>query len=229
MTRAAAIATATAHFDSGAFTADLARLVAIPTESQRPEGAPALQRYLDSAMRPLLERMGFACRIVPNPVEGGPFLIAERHEGDDLPTVLSYGHGDVIHGQEGRWRDNRSPWVLDEDGDRLYGRGTVDNKGQHLVNLTALGLVLAERGKLGFNLRVVIETGEEAGSPGLHELFKAERAALAADVLIASDGPRLSPERPTLFMGARGAVSMDIAVDLRDGGRHSGNWGGLIA
>ncbi|MEL6791907.1 MAG: M20 peptidase family dipeptidase, partial [Pseudomonadota bacterium] len=71
--------------------------------------------------------------------------------------------------------------------------------------------------------------GEETGSPGLHELFVVEKAALSADVLIASDGPRLAPERPTLFTGARGGIAMDLIVNLREGGHHSGNWGGLLA
>lgn len=229
MTRAAAVAAAEAVFDSGAYLASLAEWVAIPTESQDPRGRPALARYLEEAIRPRFEALGATCRIVSNPIEGaGPFLIAERREGDDLPTVLTYGHGDVVLGMEDRWRDGLDPWTLTEEGDRVYGRGTVDNKGQHLINLFALETVLAERGALGFNLRVVIETGEEAGSPGLHELFVAEREALAADVLIASDGPRLTWDRPTIFMGARGAISMDIGVDLRKGAHHSGNWGGLL-
>lgn len=229
MTREAAIAAAEAAFDSGAFEASLARLVSLPTESQRPGAGPDLRRYLEEAIRPMLEPMGFAHRIVENPRGGGPFLIAERRE-EAGPVVLSYGHGDVVPGMAGRWRDGRSPWALDRAGDRLYGRGTADNKGQHLVNLTALrAAVEARGGRLGFTLRLVIEMGEEAGSLGLHELFVAEREALSADVLIASDGPRLAPERPTLFMGARGGLSFDLTVDLRAGGRHSGNWGGLIA
>ena len=230
MTRDAAIAAAEAAFDGGAFLNDLAALVAVPTESQHPRGANALRAYLADHIAPRLERFGAASRIVDNPVAGaGPFLIAERREGDDLPTVLTYGHGDTVLGMEGRWRDGRDPWTLDQDGDRVYGRGTADNKGQHLINLTALEAVLATRGRLGFNLRLVIETGEEAGSPGLHELFVEEREALTADVLIASDGPRLAADRPTLFMGARGGVSFDLIVDLREGAHHSGNWGGLIA
>ncbi len=230
MSRQAAIAAAEARFDDGAFLEDLRALVAIRSESQDPRGRAALDRYLAEAMVPRLERMGLACRTVPNPKDGhGPFLIAERREGDDLPTVLTYGHGDVIRGLEDRWRDGLSPWEIVEEGERVYGRGAADNKGQHLVNLTALEAVLETRGRLGFNLRVVIEMGEEAGSPGLHELFLAERDALTADVLIASDGPRLTRDRPTLFMGARGGVTMDLEVDLREGGHHSGNWGGLLA
>ncbi|MEM6357670.1 MAG: M20 family metallopeptidase [Pseudomonadota bacterium] len=230
MSRASAIAAAEAAFDDGSVVEDLRHLVAIPSESQNARGTAALARYLEEAMRPRLEHMGFSCRTVPNPHPAhGPFLIAERREGDGLPTILTYGHGDVILGLEDRWRDGLSPWDLVEEGDRLYGRGTADNKGQHLVNLTALAAVLAVRGRLGFNLRVIMEMGEETGSPGLHELFLAEREALSADALIASDGPRLVAERPTLFFGARGAMTMDLEVDLREGAHHSGNWGGLLA
>ncbi|MEL7463073.1 MAG: M20 family metallopeptidase [Pseudomonadota bacterium] len=230
MTRAAAIAAAEAAFDEGRFLKDLATLVAVPTESQHPRGAPALMRYLTDEMVPRFEALGATTRIVEIDKEGaGPFLIAERHEGDDLPTVLTYGHGDAVLGMEGRWRDGRDPWVTEEDGDRVYGRGTADNKGQHLINMTALKAVLETRGRLGFNLKAVIEMGEETGSPGLHELFVKEKTALSADVLIASDGPRLAPDRPTLFTGARGGISMDLIVDLREGGHHSGNWGGLLA
>ncbi len=48
-------------------------------------------------------------------------------------------------------------------------------------------------------------------------------------MLIASDGPRLSAQRPTLYLGSRGALNMDFSVDLREGAHHSGNWGGLLA
>jgi acetylornithine deacetylase/succinyl-diaminopimelate desuccinylase-like protein len=75
----------------------------------------------------------------------------------------------------------------------------------------------------------LIEMAEEIGSPGLHQLCAANRERFSADLLIASDGPRLSPERPTLFLGSRGALNFDLEVRLREGGRHSGNWGGLLA
>src|SRR4029453_4028242 len=52
---------------------------------------------------------------------------------------------------------------------------------------------------------------------------------LAADVLIASDGPRLRSDRPTIFLGSRGAFNFDLSVRLRDGAHHSGNWGGVLA
>jgi acetylornithine deacetylase/succinyl-diaminopimelate desuccinylase-like protein len=229
MTRAAAIAAAEAYFDEGGFAADLARRVAIPTESQVEERAPVLGAYLGDEIAPTLKRLGFESKIFGNPVRGGPILIAERREDGAATTVLGYGHGDVIRGLEPQWHEGLSPWELTRRGDRLYGRGTADNKGQHSINMAAMETVLKTRGKLGFNSILLIETGEEIGSPGLREICHNEKARLAADVLIASDGPRLSPERPTIFLGARGAMNFDLVVDLREGGHHSGNWGGLLA
>jgi acetylornithine deacetylase/succinyl-diaminopimelate desuccinylase-like protein len=227
--REAAIGAAWEEFDGGAFLAELAELVAVPTESQNPDRMPELASYLDNAMRPRLEALGYACAVLPNPAGAGPFLYAERIEDAALPTVLTYGHGDVIRGQEARWRDGLDPWTLSVEGDRIYGRGTADNKGQFFVNLRALANVLAARGHLGFNSKILIETGEEVGSPGLAELFHREKARLKADVLIASDGPRLQPDRPTLFLGSRGSLKFSLELTLREGAHHSGNWGGLLA
>jgi acetylornithine deacetylase/succinyl-diaminopimelate desuccinylase-like protein len=229
MSRDAAIAAAERYFDEGGFARDLARRVAIPSESQSAAGQGALRAYLEDEMRPTLEALGFACRLLPNPVAGGPLLIAERAEAASAPTVLAYAHGDVIRGLEGEWREGLSPWRLTERGERLYGRGTADNKGQHTINLGALAAVLATRGRLGFNAKLLIETGEEIGSPGLREICAAERTRLAADLFLASDGPRVAPERPTLFLGARGIVDFTLEVALREGAHHSGNWGGLLA
>jgi len=230
MTRSDAIDTVTAYFDEGRFQAELADLVGYETESQNPEQAAELARYLEQAMTPRLGTMGFSCKTYDNPVAGaGPILVAERIEGADLPTVLSYGHGDVIRAQTDQWREGLHPFKLVEEGDRLYGRGSADNKGQHLINIAALDATLQSRGKLGFNCRIVIETGEETGSPGLAEFFEAHKDDLKADVLIASDGPRLQPETATMFMGSRGGVTFDLVIELREGAHHSGNWGGLLA
>jgi acetylornithine deacetylase/succinyl-diaminopimelate desuccinylase-like protein len=230
MSRAQAIHAAERHFDEGRFFEDLERRVAIPTESQNPERAAALAEYLEAELAEGLERMGFECRVLPNPTgKHGPFLIAERIEDRVAPTVLTYGHGDVIRGQEDEWRAGLEPWKLRREGGRIYGRGTADNKGQHTINLAALESVLRTRGRLGFNLKVLIETGEEVGSPGLKLLCEQQKAALAADVLIASDGPRLAPGRPTLFLGSRGALNFDLEARFREGAQHSGNWGGLLA
>ncbi|HEX2256326.1 MAG TPA: M20 family metallopeptidase [Afifellaceae bacterium] len=230
MARNDALARAVAMFDDGRFEALLARRVALRTESQEPGREEEVRRYLEEELRPDLEGTGATVEIWSNPSPGAPpFLYAERHEGANLPTVLVYGHGDVIRGLDDGWREGLSPWRLTKEGERWYGRGTADNKGQHTINLLAVQAVLAERGRLGFNLKLLVEMAEEIGSPGLHELCSGRRDRLSADLLIASDGPRVAPERPTVFLGSRGALNFDIAVELREGAHHSGNWGGLIA
>ena len=232
MTRDAAIARATDYYESGSFKSELAKLVAYRSESQNPEAAARTEslRYLQEAILPRLEPMGFDCEIIDNPdPRGGPLLLGERAEGEALPTILTYGHGDAVLGQEGSWRDGLQPWKITEEGDRLYGRGTADNKSQHLINIAALDAVLATRGCLGFNTRIVIEMSEEVGSVGLPEVFRTYKDRLTADVLIASDGPRLQPDVPTMFMGSRGGISFDLLVETHEGAHHSGNWGGLLA
>jgi acetylornithine deacetylase/succinyl-diaminopimelate desuccinylase-like protein len=229
--RSAAIARAHAYFDSGGFVADLRRRVAIPSASQEPERSGSLRDYLREEMTASLTPLGFVPTLLENPLgKGPPFLVATRTEDADLVSVLIYGHGDTIRGLDDLWRPGLSPWSLTIEGDRFYGRGTADNKGQHSINIGALASVLAERGRLGFNVTLLIEMGEEVGSVGLRELCEQHRdGLLKADLLIASDGPRIAPDRATLFLGARGAHPIDLVVDLREGGHHSGNFGGLLA
>jgi acetylornithine deacetylase/succinyl-diaminopimelate desuccinylase-like protein len=229
VTRAAAIASATEYFDSGAFRADLARRVGYRTESQPADQRADLRAYLVDELVPVAERLGATAEVLPNPVPGrGPLLLAHRHEAADLPTVLTYGHADVVVAEPERWRAGLDPWRVTVERDRWYGRGTADNKGQHTINLAALEHVLRARGRLGFNLTILVESGEESGSPGLREFCRAHRAELAADVLIASDGPRVAASRPTVFLGSRGTAGFTLRVALRERAYHSGNWGGLL-
>ncbi len=231
MTRGASIARAKTYFDDGSFENDLARRVAIPSTSQDPNHTEALAEYLEKEIKGCLEDLGFNCKIEQNSVpNAGPFLIAERIEDPKLPTILSYGHGDTVQGQDASWQKGLYPWKLVKKNGRFYGRGTADNKGQHTINLGALSAVLSENGKLGFNFRFLFETGEEKGSPGLKDIcIREKHRKLKSDIFIASDGPRVEAECPTIFLGARGVKSIDLSVKLRKGGHHSGNWGGLLA
>ncbi|WP_311223946.1 MULTISPECIES: M20 family metallopeptidase [unclassified Acidovorax] len=231
MQRTDALDLASAYFDDGRFFTDLRRRVALRTESDTGTVPPTLQHYLEGELTPAFEALGFTCRVQPNPSPtGGPFLIARRVEDPAAPTVLTYGHGDVTSGQDAQWREGLSPWALTTEGERWYGRGTADNKGQHSVNLGGLAAALVAReGRLGYNVTWLVEMGEEAGSPGLHALCAQERDTLQADLLIACDGPRVSAARPTLFLGSRGAVNFTLRLRARPRGYHSGNWGGVLS
>ena len=228
--REGAIGRSERYFDEGGFLDELRRRVAIPTTSQEAGSETALRGYLVDEIGPSLAALGYECQVLENPVAtAGPFLVARRIENPALPTVLTYGHGDVIRGQDEQWRQGLSPWNIVVEGDRIYGRGTADNKGQHTINIAALSRVMEERGSLGFNSTILIETGEETGSPGLADFCRKHKALLKADALIGSDGPRLDPARPAIFGGTRGTINFTMTLELREGGHHSGNWGGLIA
>lgn len=225
--RSAAVARARDMAAADPFREGLARLISFPTDATAPDAATVLPAYLDHVGAELA-RDRFALTRVE--AEGRPFLIARRIEGEGLPTVLGYSHGDTVPGMAGRWREGRDPWRLTDAPDEgcLYGRGIADNKGQFWVNLTAMRAVVATRGRLGFNAVWLIEMGEEIGSPGLAEICAARGALLSADLLVASDGPRLTAETPTLFLGARGGRTFRLHLRRRRGGRHSGNFGGLL-
>ncbi|MBB3899718.1 M20/M25/M40 family metallo-hydrolase [Roseococcus suduntuyensis] len=214
-------------FDSGAYLEALRRLVAVPTESQMAGSQPALTRYCEETIPALMDGMGFEGRVIPNP-GFGPVYVGTRIEDPALPTILVYGHGDVVRGLAGKWTDGLDPFAVTVKGDKWYGRGTVDNKGQHLIAIEALRAVIAERGRLGFNAKVLVETGEEQGSPGLRDMIVQHRDALAADVFIGLDGPRQTTFMPELKLGARGGIAFDLVVHLRNEAHHSGHWGGVL-
>jgi len=230
VSRAEAIDRVGQHLRSGDFLVELGRRVAYPTESQNPDRSEVLRAYLVTELRPAFSQLGFSTRLLYSPGGQHPYLLADYREDASAPTVLMYGHGDVVDGMVGEWRDNLDPWRLTTSGNRLYGRGTADNKGQHSINLSALRAVREVRGgRLGFNAKFLIEMGEEIGSPDLRQLCETLREDLAADLFLASDGPRLAADRPTIFLGCRGGLRIHLDVELREGAHHSGNWGGVLA
>lgn len=229
MTRADAVALAHGYLHSGEFLRELERRVAYPTESQNPERRDCLHAYLEAELQPAFSQLGFSTRLIESPKADHPYLLADYREDVTRPTVLMYGHGDVVDGMVGQWRDDLNPWQTTTSGNRVYGRGTADNKGQHSINLAALRAVREARGgRLGFNAKFIVETGEEIGSPDLRETCESLRDDLKADLFLASDGPRLAADRPTIFLGCRGGIRIHLDVNLREGSHHSGNWGGVL-
>src|ERR1700731_3450157 len=230
MTRTDAIDRARQYLHSGEFLAELDRRVAYPTESLNPERRDALRAYLIDELTPSFSQLDFSTKLIESPTGKNPYLLAEYRESATAPTVLMYGHGDVVDGMVGEWRGNLNQWTTTTIDHRVYGRGTADNKGQHSINMTALRAVRAARGgRLGFNAKFIIETGEEIGSPDLRQVCEDLRDELKADLFLASDGPRLAADRPTIFLGCRGGIRIHLDVNLREGSHHSGNWGGVLA
>jgi acetylornithine deacetylase/succinyl-diaminopimelate desuccinylase-like protein len=136
-----------------------------------------------------------------------------------------YGHYDVQPaGPLEQWHS--PPFEATVRDGRVYGRGTGDNKGQHLAQLIALR-ALAEQGPLPCTVTVLLDGEEEMGSPNLEPTLTAMRDDLAADLVVWSDGPVHDSGAPTVVLGVRGIVSFEIVVRGANAPLHSGNWGGV--
>jgi len=121
--REAAITEAKASYDAGHFLRRLERLVAVPTESHPPEHREDLVRYCNEVLGPLVKELGFSVSTLENPEwQHGPVMLATRLEDASLPTILIYGHGDVVRAMPEKWRADLDPWTVKVEGDKIYGR-----------------------------------------------------------------------------------------------------------
>src|SRR6202162_231617 len=159
---------------------ELIEFLRIPSISADPAHAPDVPRnpeHLAEAAR----QAGFA-RAEIIETAGHPAVYAERLVDPTLPTALIYGHHDVPPGGPlDQWRT--SPFEPEIRDGNLYGRGAVDDKGQVWMHLKAVESVLAVRGELPLNLKLIVEGEEEAGSVHFEELVDRERRRLRAAML----------------------------------------------
>lgn len=200
--------------------AELSRLVAIPGTADRPDA-------LAETAALLVDVMG-RCGLRATEIETGgpPVVFGERHVGNDRPTVLVYGHYDVQPVEPlDAWHS--SPFAPEVRDGRLFGRGTGDNKGQHLAQLLAVEALMAEAGELPVNVKVLIEGEEEVGSPHLADFVRAHRELLAADLAYTSDGPLHPSGSPMVILGCRGYLYADLTLHGARVDLHSGSWGGV--
>ena len=173
--------------------------------------------------------MGFECTVIANTLKDGPpMLLAKRIEDPSLPTVLTYGHGDVVSGQTHAWREGLKPWTLTREQDRWYGRGCADNKGQHLAHLNAVEAYIRTGTPLPCNLIFLIEGEEEVGSTQLYSFLPKHRKDLACDAVVISDNGIPSLEYPALTYGLRGIAALEVRIDGPSRDLHSGLFGGSL-
>ena len=176
-------------------------------------------------LRARLEGWGFAVEV--HPTESHPIVYAEVGPRDARFTWLLYGHYDVYPADEKQegWRTR--PFEPVVDGDRVWGRGTGDNKGQHLAMLHAIALWRELKGELPIRVKVILEGDEETGSGPLPKFIEAHRARLSADLCCYSDGPMFPNDQPVLLMGVRGNLGIEFVAKGARRNLHSGNFGGV--
>ena len=157
-----------------------------------------------------------------NPVLFGEWLGAP----EGAPTVLVYGHYDV------QPADPVALWTTPpfeptiRDG-RMYARGISDNKAQIFIALKAIETTLALHGGLPCNVKVVIDGEEELRADRLEAFVARHRALLGADLLVNTDSTFLAPGVPSVPVGLRGMVALDLTVRTAEADLHSGLFGGV--
>lgn len=209
---------------SGQFRLELHEMLRIPSLSGDPAHAGDIRRmaeWLAAHMRELgLEKVAVM------PTAGHPVAYGEwMGAGPDRPTVLVYGHYDVVPAlmEDGWHTDPFEP--VEKDG-KIYARGATDDKGQLFIHVKALESYLKTAGRAPVNVKFLLEGEEEISSPNLVPFIKQHLDLLKADVCIISDSSMRSIDEPAILHSLRGMTYMEIEVLGPTDDLHSGLWGG---
>ncbi|MDN5726814.1 MAG: M20/M25/M40 family metallo-hydrolase, partial [Propionibacteriales bacterium] len=186
--------------------ADLARLVAIESVSADPDAADQVVASAE-CVRDLLVEIG--CPEVEIVSAGGkPAVLAHFPAPAGKPNVCLYAHHDVQpSGDPTQW--GSPPFEAQQRGDRLFGRGTADDKGGLAVHLAALR---AFGGRPPVGVKLFIEGEEEIGSPSMINTLDRYAGRLAADVFVVADSTNWAVGAPSFTTTLRGMA--DCVVEL---------------
>jgi acetylornithine deacetylase/succinyl-diaminopimelate desuccinylase-like protein len=207
------------------FVSELKDFLRFPSVSSQPQRANDLKKcahWLANHLRHIgLERV----KVIPTP--GQPVVYAVWQRTPDRPTVLIYGHYDVLPGEPLReWRN--PPFNPTVANGNLHGRGASDDKGQLFCHIKAIESYLRTERSLPVNVKCVFEGEEEIGSPHLTSFITRNKRFLSADAALISDTRMLAPDRPAITYGQRGGLRAELEVKGPPQELHSGNFGGAV-
>ncbi len=208
------------------FVEELFALLRIPSLSGDPARAADVRRaaeWLAAHMRGLGLDTVAVMETAGHPVVYGEWLGA----GPDRPTVLVYGHYDVVPAAiEDGWETPPFEPVI-KDG-RIYARGATDDKGQLFIHVKALESYLKTAGAAPVNVKFLIEGEEEVSSPNLKPFIETHLDLLKADVCVISDSSMPSIDRPAITHSLRGMTYIEVEVHGPKQDLHSGFFGGAV-
>jgi acetylornithine deacetylase/succinyl-diaminopimelate desuccinylase-like protein len=203
---------------------ELKRWIAIPSISANPAHAADVRRCCEQLVA-RMSAIGLDAQVLET--DGNPLAYGQWCDAPGKPTVLIYGHYDVqpVDPVE-LWHSPPFEGTV-RDG-KIFGRGSVDDKGQVLMHLAAIEAHMRTRGKLPINLKVVIEGEEEIGSPNFESALARYADRFKADVAVISDTAVFSEDVPSLTTSIRGLVHWEVTVSGPTDDLHSGYFGGII-
>lgn len=204
---------------------ELLDLLRIPSVSTDPDRAVDVARCAEFVGRRMAEA-GLDVEVVPT--AGHPVAYGQWLGAAGAPTVLIYGHYDVQPPDPlDEWRS--PPFEPTIENGNVVARGATDDKGQMYCHLKGIEAHLQALGRLPVNVKVVIEGEEEVGSKHLRPFLEERRHALAADAVIVSDSPMFAPGRPSITIGLKGIVYLEVEARGPSHDLHSGLYGGGVA
>lgn len=214
-----------AHAQHGAYLEHFLEFLRIPSISAESAYQAEVRRAAEWIVAEL-ERLEFKhCQLLPtdrHPVVYGEWLRA----GDDAPTMLVYAHYDTQPVDPlDLWET--PPFEPEIRDGKIYARGVIDDKCGVYLHLKAIESILATAGALPLNVKVFFEGSEESASPGMDTLIRTQKALLAADFLLVSDGGS-PPDSPHNSYATRGLVAAEITVNGPQYDVHSGALGGAV-
>ena len=206
--------------------ADLIALSRIPSVSARPAPDLAVSASADLVAE-MMRRYGLV-DVERLELSGcHPYVLGHVVEDESLPTLLLYAHHDVQpEGDPKRWTS--PPFEPTRRGDRLFGRGVVDDKAGVFVHLAAIAAWKRSVGRLPVNVHFVVEGEEEIGSEHLTEFLETYRDRMPADAIVLTDTGNLEAGLPSLTTRLRGLVKVEVEVRGYSHALHSGFWGGPV-
>jgi acetylornithine deacetylase/succinyl-diaminopimelate desuccinylase-like protein len=207
------------------FVAELKHFVRFPTVSSQPSHAQDLTKCA-TWLAGHLRRLGLEnVKVVPT--GGHPLVYGCWLRAEGKPTVLVYGHYDVLPADPlAEWHS--PPFEPVVRGDDLYGRGACDDKGQAFAHIKALESYLMTERTLPVNVKCLFEGEEEMDSPNFAPFVRKHKRALGADVAVMSDTRMLAPDRPAIGYAQRGTLRVELEVEGPRQDLHSGNFGGAV-